>query len=111
MELVLLRGAGDDHQDAEGANGGGAHEHGPAAGFVVEADAEQCADRHYGRLERVHEELLLGGGHAGAFGHERHVVGCGWEVDLPEETDAEDEEGAVARGARIEELAVVVPAL
>jgi hypothetical protein len=110
-DVGLACGADDDHEDAEGADGRAADEHGATAGFVDEADTQEGADGHDGRLERVHEELLLGGGDAGVFGHERHVVG-GWrQVDLAEEADAKDEEGAVAGGACVEELAVVVPAL
>jgi len=127
--------ADDDHEDAEGADGRGAHEHGTAAGFVEEADAEDGAEHHDGGLEGVHQELLFCGGYAGVlkgrtslvcenvgrwakmrksrrrtyFCHQRHIVGSGRQVQLAEEADAHDEEEAVASGPRAEEIFVVPP--
>ena len=98
----LLGTADDDDEDADAADGAGPHQHGATAVAVDEVDAEESADSHDWGLKGVHQELLLVGDDTGCLCHQGHIVTGWWEIDLPEEADAEDEEGPVAGTLAVE---------
>ena len=98
----LIGAANDDDQDADAADGAGPHEHGPTAVAVDEVDTEEGANGHDGGLEGVHQELLLVGNDTGCLRHQRHIIRSWRQIDLPEESDAEDKERPVARALAVE---------